>query len=69
LNIIVSTKNISAIFLIIILVTGTINLFLPSSFIVGAAQASSDREKDREIWEKNKVSKTIHKPLNPINTY
>jgi hypothetical protein len=41
------TTKISAAFLAIVLVTGTITLAFPS-FIVGTAQASSDRERDRD---------------------
>jgi len=47
LNKIVSIKTTSAIFLAIVLVTGTIALSIPS-FMIGAAQASSDREKDHD---------------------
>ena len=47
MNKIVSTKTTSAIFLAIVLVTGTIALSIPS-FMIGAAQASSDREKDHD---------------------
>jgi len=47
LNKIVSTKITSAIFLAIVLVAGTFALSIPS-FMIGVAQASSDREKDHD---------------------
>jgi len=46
-------KTTSAIFLAIVLVTGTIALSIPS-FMIGAAQASSDREKDHDNDDKKK---------------
>ena len=49
----VLTKQTSAVFLAIVLVTGTIALAFPS-FIVGAAQATSDRDKNYDNDDKKK---------------
>jgi len=52
-NKILSIKITSSIFLAIVLVAGTIALSYPS-FMIGAAQASSDREKDHDNDDKKK---------------
>ena len=53
----VLTKKNSAIFLAIVLVTGTIALAFPS-FMIGAAQASSDREKDHDKYDNDEDKKS-----------
>jgi hypothetical protein len=56
LNKIVLKKTTSAIFLAIVLVVGTIALSFPL-FIVGTAQATSDRDNDYDNDDKNHMEK------------
>ena len=55
-NKIVLKKTTSAIFLAFVLVVGTFALSIPS-FMIGAAQASSDREKDHDNGDKKSYGK------------